>query len=200
MTPQARFHVVRAASALWVWRLALALLMLAELARHMPVQAAERTADIGPQVAAAYIHKFASFVEWPAGSFAQADSPVVIGVMGADAFADDMAVSLVGRTSNGRKLVVRKLLPGDPLTGLHMLFLGQLRKSELIESYARLRERPVLTITESEEAFSLGAMINFVVVDERLRFEVALKPVSLSNLKISGLMLAAARRVAKGTS
>jgi hypothetical protein len=41
-------------------------------------------------------------------------------------------------------------------------------------------------------------MISFAVVDDRLRFEVALRPIKPSRLKISALMLSAAYKVEKG--
>ncbi|HZE91172.1 MAG TPA: YfiR family protein, partial [Rhizobacter sp.] len=39
------------------------------------------------QVKAAFLYKFLNFVEWPPQSFASGDSPIVIGVVGADRIA-----------------------------------------------------------------------------------------------------------------
>jgi hypothetical protein len=46
----------------------------------------------------------------------------------------------------------------------------------------------------------MGCIINFVVADERLRFEVALKPAAGARLRISARMLAAAYKVQAGAS
>lgn len=158
-----------------------------------------RAADLERQVKAAYLHKFTSFVEWPAGSFATADSPIVIGVIGEDKLADELANLALGRTVNGRSLSVRKLPHGDPPPDIHVLYLGRLEKNRLIEVFAALKGRPVLTVTDSSDAYALGSMVNFVVTKDRLRFEVALPPVEASRLKISALMLAAAYKVVKET-
>lgn len=173
-------------------------LVLLGLRRQASAQASERQPDLAAQVASAYVYKFASFVGWPDDAFTQADSPFVIGALGADELADVMIANLAGRQSNGHKLIVKKLRPGDALQGVHMLYLGTLPKAELVAIYASLKERPVLTISESAEAFALGSMVNFVIAGERLRFEIALQPVGLSRLKVSALMLAAAVRVTKG--
>jgi hypothetical protein len=179
----------------WVLRVTLILLGLTQ---HASAQTGEREADLAAKVTSAYVYKFTSFVDWPEDAFAQADSPFVIGVMGADALADVMVASLKGRQSNGRKLIVRKLSPSDSALGIHMLYLGNLPRRDLINIFASLRERPILTVTESAEAFGLGSMINLVVAEDRLRFEIGLKSVGLSRLKVSALMLSAAYRVTKG--
>lgn len=163
-------------------------------------QTPERTETIERQVKAAYLYKFASYVEWPDGAFAQADSPLVIGVIGADGLSDELARSVTGRTTNGRAVVVRKLRRGDPVAGLHILYIGQLEKAPLADVLAATKGQPMLTVTESEDAYALGSMINFVVVEDKMRFEVALKPVGLGRLKISARMLAAAYKVAPGAT
>jgi hypothetical protein len=163
-------------------------------------QSAGRTTDIGHQVKAAYLYKFTNFVEWPADAFAGTDSPLVIGVVGADVLADELENAVAGHVAGGRKLVVRKLRRNDPISDVHVLFIGNVDKSRLREIYAEVKQRPILTVTDSDEMHAMGSMINFVVTGDRLRFEVALKPVAASRLKISALMLTAAYRVTKGDS
>jgi hypothetical protein len=160
-------------------------------------QSTQQTTEIERQIKAAYLHKFTSFVEWPPGTFADAGSPIVIGVMGEDALADELVDLVAGRTVNGRSLSVRKLQRGDSLAGMHVLFLGRLERNRLLEVLAALKGQPVLTVTDSDEAYALGSMINFVVTKGKLRFEVALAPTEASRLKISALMLAAAYKVVK---
>jgi hypothetical protein len=147
------------------------------------------------QVKAAYLYKFAGFVEWPEGSFARPDSPVVIGVAGADALAEQLEQTVAGHTANGRSLVVKRVRRGDSLAGIHMLFISSQDKALAQELLAASRGQPVLTVTDADETHGLGSMINFVIADERLRFEVSLKHALASRLKISARMLAAAYRV-----
>lgn len=160
-------------------------------------QTAARGTEIERQVKAAYLYKFTGFVEWPSTAFAASDSPLVIGVLGDDPLADELLDLVAGRTANGRSFEVRKLQRGDSLADIHVLFLGRLEKNRLLEVFAAVKGRPVLTVTDSQDAYALGAMINFVVARDRLRFEVALAPVEASHLKISALMLAVAYKVVK---
>lgn len=158
-------------------------------------QAPAQSVNIERQVKAAYLYKFASYVEWPPSAFNSSNSPLVIGVIGADAVADELEHIVAGHTVNGRTVIARKLKRGESLAGLHMLFIGHLEKTHLLEIFSEAKNKPLLTITESEDAHVLGSMINFVVTDDRLRFEVALAPVESGGLKISARMLTAAYKV-----
>ena len=55
--------------------------------------------------------------------------------------------------------------------------------------------KPMLIVTETRERSSHGSMINFVVVDDKVRFDVALPPAERDQLRISSRLLAVARKV-----
>ena len=148
-----------------------------------------------PRVKAAFLFKFGSYVDWPAGTFASAGTPLTIGVLDADALADELTAIVTGRTVEGRPVVVRKLHIGDPTTGLHVVFVGKGADGRLMELLAPLKGRATLVVTESDDAIASGSMINFVIVDGKVRFDVALPPAEAGNLKISSRLLAVARKV-----
>jgi hypothetical protein len=148
------------------------------------------------RVKAAFLYKFGDYIEWPGDAFARPDSAVVIGVMGADVLADELGKIVAGRTIAGRPVTVRKLRRGDALAGLHLLFVGRSEGSRLADLFAETKGHAILTVTESDQAASPGSVINFVVVDDKVRFDIALQPAEQGNLKISSRLLAIARRVA----
>jgi hypothetical protein len=177
------FAVRRARAGRW---LALCLCLLAG-AVFAQAAAAER------QLKAVYLYRFAGFVEWPAGAFGRADSPLLVGVAGDDQLAADVARLAAGRSVNGHPLSVRRLRRGDSPAGLHILFVGAADRADGAGLLAATRRQPVLTVTDSERP--PGAMVNFVVARERLGFEVALAQVAPSRLRISARMLSVASRV-----
>jgi hypothetical protein len=150
---------------------------------------------VATQVKAAYLYKFGGFVEWPASSFEGPDSPVKIGVVGARRMADALTQLVIGRTLNGRAVEVRSLRPDDTMAGLHILFIGTGSEDRLAEIFVAVREQPTLTVTESPRAFAMGSMINFVVVDGKLRFDIAPNSTRPAGLYISARLLVAARKV-----
>jgi len=170
------------------------ILVLAALLAAGPVAAqTDRAAEI--QIKAAFLYKFGGFVEWPAGAFARPDAAFMIGVIGADALAAELEQVVAGRTVQGRAVSVRKLRRGESLSGLHVLFVGQQEASRLAEILASAKSQPLLVVTEFDNALSQGSMINFVAVDDKVRFDVALPPAERGQLRISARLLAVARKV-----
>lgn len=178
---------------LWLrWTLAWVLLACAGQAQAQPAP----SSGLERQVKAAYLYKFASFVEWPDTSFARADSPLLIGVTGSDLLAEQLERMVAGRNVNGHPLKVRRIQRGDALADLHILFLdSSVERSAMADMLLAARGQPVLTVSDASEAIATGCMIGFVISEDKLRFDVALRHVAPSRLKISARMLAVAHRV-----
>lgn len=157
----------------------------------------DRSDNTERQVKAAYLFKFGSYVEWPEGTFSTPDTPLKIGTIDADALADELAQMAVGHSINGRAVTVRKFRREDAITDINVLFIGHSSATRLADILAMVKGRPVLTVTESENALALGSMINLIIVEGKVRFEVAPKPAVLS---ISARLLAAAHKVLLGVS
>ena len=154
-------------------------------------------ADIGSEraIKAAFVSKFIAYVEF-AGHTAPA--PLVIGVVGADDIARELARIVGTRAINGRHVSVRTLEPRDRLDAVHVLFVG-LGESERADQLLRAAAaQGILTITESADALRHGSVINFRIVDERVRFEVSLGAAEKARLKLSSRLLSVAHYVDKG--
>src|SRR5213082_2762348 len=59
-------------------------------------------------IKAGFIYNFAKFVEWPANTFAQPDSPIVIGVLGTDPFGNTIDRIVEDKKVGTRGFVVRR--------------------------------------------------------------------------------------------
>src|SRR5882672_6139143 len=147
------------------------------------------------QIKATFLYKFGGFVDWPPGAFSAPDSAVTIGVIGADALAAELERVAAGRNVQGRPVGVRRLKRNESLAGLHVLFVGQGETARLDEILQEAKGRPLLVVTESERSQPRGSMINFVTVEDRVRFDIALAPAERGNLRISARLLAVARKV-----
>jgi hypothetical protein len=144
---------------------------------------------------AAFVYKFASYVEWPAESFPSPDSPFVIGVLGADDIAAELEGLVHGRSVGNRPAIVRRMKDGEPLTGLHMLFIGRRDAGKVPALSRAARALSVLVVSDAERGLEAGSVINLVVADERVGFEVSIEAAERSGLRLSSRMLGVARRV-----
>ena len=160
-----------------------------------PARAAEEAEALEHRVKAAYLYKFAGYVEWPTKSFARSEAQVTIGVMGNDPLAAELVQAVTGRTVSGRMVVVKRLRPGESLAGIQVLFVGKAENARLSQVAQSAQPRSILIVTESEGALAQGSMINFVVAERRVRFEIALDAAEKSGLKLSSRLLAVAQQV-----
>jgi hypothetical protein len=152
------------------------------------------TAPTEAAVKAAYLYRFLAYVDWPAEALPASGEPIVVGVLGSEAVAQALPGILAGRQVNGRPVVSRSLASATaPLERLHALFIG--RSVDAPKVLPRLGNRPVLVVTEDE--IEAGGMLNFVVVDGRVRFEAAPVAAEAAGLKLSARLLAIAERVHK---
>jgi hypothetical protein len=175
------------------------LLGAAALAPAVPSAAAgNQIAASEERVQAAYLHKFLNYADWPLASFPQADTPYVIGIAGDDAVADELARIAAGRSVNNRGVIVKRLLPGDTVNDLHMLYVGRNERARLGQWLRQVKGRPVLAVTSADGALEQGSIINFRTVDDRVRFEVSADTAEQSGLRLNSRLFSVATNVVKG--
>lgn len=148
------------------------------------------------QVKAAYLYKFLDFVEWPAAAFEGPKSPFVIGIAGAEALMEELEALIARRRVESRPVLARRLRAGEDAAGLHVLFVGRAAGARTAAALlGATGKHPVLIVSEADDTLPAGSTINFVVVDKRVRFDVALRGAEAHELRISSRLLGVARRV-----
>ena len=167
------------------------LLLLAGAGVATAQTARDRASDT--LIKAAFLHKFASFVEWPEGSFASTTSPLRIGVLGDDDVFRDLADTSRDRDRDGRPVQALRLAPGDALNGYHILYMKG-SNARLAEWLARVPEA-VLTVTYSDGALPRGGVISFFLEDGRVRLGASVEAATRQRLRLSPRLLSAARIV-----
>ena len=145
-------------------------------------------------VKAAFIYKFANYIEWPPSAFAAATSPLVIGVAGGEEIGNELERLVPGRTVNGHPVAVKRVKEGEPLRGVHVLFIGR-DQGAIAPLLRSAQQQSVLTVTDADRGLEMGSAINFVPAGERIAFEVSLDAAEKTGHKISSRMLSVARRV-----
>lgn len=174
--------------------LARRMLLLAALAASGTARAGEDESLVEYQVKAAFVCKFGNYVEWPPPGLGAAGEPFRIGVLASEAVVEEFRRTAAAASVAGRTVEVRRLARGEAPEGIHALFVSRSMGAQTPSLLAALQSRPVLTVTELDPGATTG-MINFVVVDDKVRFDILLPPAIQSGLKISVRLLGVARRV-----
>lgn len=149
------------------------------------------------QVKAAYLFNFLKFVEWPDDAFADPLAPYVVGVVGDDPFGSSLPQVVIGKTVQGRDLVIRVYRPGEALRGAHILFISASEKKRLPAILSVLRGSSTLTVGDTEEFLEAGGMIQFLSENDRIRFAINVDAARRGRLKISSKLLSLAKVMGK---
>jgi hypothetical protein len=150
------------------------------------------------RVKAAFLVRFGQFIDWPAEAFRATDGAFVIGVIGSPPVLEGLQQIAGNRAAPGRAVTVHALRSASELPHLHVLFVGAAEKDRMAQHVAGVAGRPVLVVGEWDEAIAQGASINFMLIERRVRFEIALDAAQKAGLVVSSRLLSVAARVHRG--
>lgn len=148
-------------------------------------------------VKAAFLFRFASFVQWPHD--APASGRFVIGVFDADPVAAQLERLLPGMSVRGQPAVVRRITRSDQLGDVRILYVGPGAAVRSRVLRAKAAALPILLVTDRADGFESGGVINFVDAPRNVRFEVSLVAADRARLTIDSALLAVAARVERRT-
>jgi hypothetical protein len=159
----------------------------------MPIAAEQRTATAEDDIKAAFLFNFTKFVEWPATDRTR---PFRICTVAEPAFGTAVERTIAGETAGGRPIEHVTPPTPDAARSCHMLFVGRVENDRLERWLAAVRGAPMLVVGESRAAWDRGAHINFVVDENRVKFDVNPDAASRAGLTVSSKLLRVARTVA----
>jgi len=141
------------------------------------------------KVKAGYLFNFAKVVEWPDGALPASASPFVIGVLD-DGEALPIVRSLLhGRDLNGHPVQVRAVETGGAVKDVHILFVTHAAKAPLEEILTAVNGAPTLLVGETDGFAERGGIINFVILEDSVRFEANNAAAGRARLKLGSQLL-----------
>jgi hypothetical protein len=166
----------------------------------LPVVAAPQSAS-EYQVKSAFLFNFTKFVEWPADAFPNADTTLQICVLGEDPFGGDFEQMIEDKTVNGRRLEVAHPDGVPQARSCQILFIAFSQERRVRGILRGLTGSSVLTVADTPGFAKMGGIINFVLDENRVRFEINLKAAERAHLKLSARLLTVAKLIVdeKGT-
>jgi hypothetical protein len=170
------------------WLLGLVVLLLSNAGAQSPT-AGEY------QVKAAFLYNFAKFIEWPPSSFSDASAPLQICIFGRDPFGEGLRNITSNKTINGRKIEIDTVVDLQHARSCHILFIASSVTMPVKDIVEGLRGASVLTVGDTKGFAEQGGMINFVLENDRVQFEVNRKAADGAALKISSKLLSVAKLV-----
>ncbi len=175
-------------------------------------------ADTAPnkeyQIKAAFIYNFIKFVDWPEEKMADSNEPITIGIIGSEDFikafepiihkkVKNRSISIkyfkgyekLERTQEDDRQWNQKMEALKTCYVLMFCSCDSVRIKDLSQIIKALKGSPVLTVGETAGFLESGGIINFLMEDKKVRFEINNTAAKQAKLKIRSKLLRLAKRV-----
>jgi hypothetical protein len=147
------------------------------------------------EIKAAFLLNFARFAEWPANFVPASPTLLLFCFDGAEDVRIAFESVAGGKEITGRKIENRKIsLPADART-CDVVFANDSKHDLEMKLLKTAQDAGALTVGDGPDFITCGGMIQLVVDDNRMRFDINVAAVSRANLKLSSKLLALARHV-----
>jgi hypothetical protein len=172
--------IFRAASFVVLAGLLLAAVLTPVNARAQPSGASQY------DVEAVYLYNFAKFVRWPAG---RPGATINICVAAQKVFVDSLTKVVAGEQIETRPLTVRTIQRPEDEAACDILFIDSSAKERLDGLLTMVSSKPILTVSDIPDFLDRGGMIQLLLVGNRMRFTVDLRPIARSGIALSSELL-----------
>ena len=142
------------------------------------------------KVKAAFLYNFSRFITWP-GHVSRNDGKFNLCVLGGDPFGK-LLDALAGKSVRENTLEIRRLDSLDQVQSCQVIFVSQTGASDLEYIMSELKDLPALTVSDIEGFTYHGGIIQFKLVDKKVRFNINIDAANHAGLTISSKLLSLA--------
>lgn len=167
--------------------LAMALLWVGSFAEQASAQRPSQD-----EVEAAYLYNFGKFVRWPETG---EHGAMRICVTGPASFEQTVSKLTTDEQIDGRTLAVTMVERPEQVADCSILYVGGMERSRTDAWLEASAGKPVLTVSDGADFLDRGGMIQFVRVQDHIRFSVNLGAANRSGVGLSSELLKVAVQV-----
>jgi len=145
------------------------------------------------KIKATFLYNFTKYIDWPEkykeGNFS-------IGVLGTTPFYNDLNTLLSTKTVGNQKFEIKSFPKVEAISGIcHILFIPAENSAMLPDVLKKLKGKSTLIVTEKLGLAKQGSAINFIIENNKQRFELNKSNIEKYNLKVSSTLEALAIKV-----
>ncbi len=135
-----------------------------------------------PKAQTLFIYNFALLTEWPQQYL---NGPFVIGVIGESDIFSELNSYTADKRVGSQQIKVVQFDSAEEITTCHMLFIPFSQTRLLSKINAHLNGNSTLLITEKNGALNAGSAINFIIIHEKMKFEINVENANKNGIKLS---------------
>jgi hypothetical protein len=162
------------------------------LASSLPAQKLKPTEN---ELKAVYLFNFARFTQWPSSTGNEKNGSFLICVLGQDPFGASLDAVVSGETIGGNPVVAKRISRSQDALSCQVLYISSSEEGQLKEVLNAVDKASVLTVSDIPQFSRRGGIVQFVMENNRVRFEVNLANATGARLNLSSELLKVAVKV-----
>lgn len=152
----------------------------------MSATTATPPSDTNAKVKSSYIMAFTKNIEWP-GTYKEGS--FVIGVLGSSGLVDELNRMAATKKVGLQNIEVKTFSSPTAVSKCHLLYVAPEMSNTLKDVLGKIKGQSTLLVTERTGMTKQGAAINFVVQDNKLKFELNKNNAQKYNLAVGSSLL-----------
>jgi hypothetical protein len=182
------------------------------MAAVAPKAGADSAASLEYQVKAAFIYNFIKFVDWPKEKVPDSNTPLTIGIIGKDPFGSAFD-PVEDKDAKARKVLIKRFKTFEELKKAgekdkslldreiesmrkcHLLFICSSEEKSVGEITNLVKDHSVLTVGDVKGFLEAGGVTNFIMEEQKVRFEINVTTAKRAKLQIRSQLLRLAKKV-----
>jgi len=135
---------------------------------------------------ALFLYNFIKNIEWPQNS---SQSEVVIGILGNNAIKSELETITSNQKSGNQAIRVKVFTSVEEVTNCHIIYVSPNKSNQIAQLSSKVNRQSTLIVSDSRSGISQGASINFIVNDEKLKYEISKHYIEQQGMKVSANLL-----------
>ena len=129
-----------------------------------------------------FIYNFTKYIEWPQDYQTGNFDILVLGNSSIDGYLKEIAST---KKVGSQSIAIRKVGSVNEISKCHIIFISKEKSGELQNVISKIGSNSTLIISEKTGLANAGSAINFVIVNDKQKFELNKRNVTKYNLKIN---------------
>ncbi|NCP45534.1 MAG: hypothetical protein COW67_04635 [Flavobacteriales bacterium CG18_big_fil_WC_8_21_14_2_50_32_9] len=138
--------------------------------------------DTNAKLKAVFIYNFTKYIEWPK---TYQEGYFVLGVVGETPLFSELTKMAQTKKIGTQSILVKKFSEIADIDKCHLLYITDDKSIEINAILKKTKSTSTLIITEQEGLVDKGAGINFVIRENKQKFEMNKRNIEIQKLKVS---------------
>jgi len=147
--------------------------------------ALSQTSEQEAALKAVFIYNFTKYIQWDepeiSGNFS-------IGIIGNSAVSHTLEKISQNNRVNGKKIIIRYFMVPEEIEACNILFITE-KLSFPLAAILEKTSKKTLTVSEEQGFAKMGTAFNFIIKDDKLKFEANLKVIYAAGVRVSSQLL-----------